>query len=106
MLDTQNLADNPGQSMSLSHPKDIDPREDELCQRKQSFVGFSTPSAKVSAFCRAVLCIIIPEEFWGIGEVREWNKRIMMRNVDRFIHLRRFESLTLHEVLQGLKVYL
>jgi hypothetical protein len=104
LLDTQNPTGKSGQSMPPSNSKDAHLSEIELPQRKQSFTDFSTPPAKVSAFCRAVLCAIIPEEFWGTGEVGGWNKRVMMRNVDRFIRLRRFESLALHEVLQGLKV--
>jgi telomerase reverse transcriptase len=64
----------------------------------------ATPSATVSAFCRAVLCRLIPHEFWGAGEAQVRNKAVFHRNVDRFIGLRRFETLSLHEVSQGIKV--
>jgi telomerase reverse transcriptase len=80
-------------------------RENESIPQRQSFADFATPPVKVSAFCRSVLSNIIPDEFWGFGEDGDWNKRSMMRNVDRFINLRKFESLSLHEVLQGLKVF-
>ncbi|KAI9782484.1 MAG: hypothetical protein M1839_004970 [Geoglossum umbratile] len=104
MLDTQIASSKSGKIVSPQGPVDTDPGENKLGQRKLSFTDFATPPAKVSAFCRAVICKIIPEEFWGTGEVGEWNKRIMLRNVDRFVNLRRYESLALHEVLQGLKI--
>ncbi len=72
--------------------------------RKSSEMDHATPSAMVSAFCRAVLSNLIPREFWGTGEVQIHNQRILYRNVGRFVELRRFESLSLHEVLQGMKV--
>ena len=58
----------------------------------------------VSAFCRAVLSRLLPSEFWGMGDTKAENEKVFQRNVDRFIQLRRFESLSLHEVCQGLKV--
>lgn len=67
-------------------------------------MDYATPIANVSAFCRAVLSKLIPNEFWGLGEVQSHNMRVFSRNVDRFITLRRFESLSLHEVVQGMKV--
>ena len=70
--------------------------------QKQSIMDFATPAADVSAFCRAVLSNVVPNEFWGSAE--DYNKRTVMRNVDRFVTMRRFESLSLHEVVQGVKV--
>ncbi|KAL9603334.1 MAG: hypothetical protein Q9219_001196 [cf. Caloplaca sp. 3 TL-2023] len=67
-------------------------------------IDFATPFSDVSAFCRAVLANIIPNDVWGSGLDGTYNKRAFMYNVDRFIRLRRFESLTLHAVIQGLKI--
>ncbi len=64
----------------------------------------ATPAAMVSAFCRAVLSHIIPPGFWGNGSDQAHNERVFQRNVDRFVELRRFETMSLHEVSQGLKV--
>lgn len=64
----------------------------------------STPTSLVSTFCRAVISHLVPNEFWGVGEIQTHNKRIIHQNIDRFVKLRRFESLSLHEVTQGLKV--
>ena len=74
--------------------------------RKPSMMGNATSTAMVSAFCRAVLSNLIPADFWGRGDVKSHNERVFHQNVDRFISLRRFESLSLHEVSQGLKVCL
>lgn len=65
---------------------------------------YATPSNSVSAFCRAVLLKVIPMGFFGYGPDGEQNRRIIMKHVDCFIKLRRFESLTLHEITKGLKV--
>jgi telomerase reverse transcriptase len=74
---------------------------------KPSFTSLeelACPVAHVSAFCQAVLSKIIPDGFWGEGEVLGHNKRVFLKKVDHFIKLRRFETMTLHEAVQGLKV--
>ncbi|KAI9715739.1 MAG: hypothetical protein M1812_005737 [Candelaria pacifica] len=71
---------------------------------KQSFIDFATPSAGVSAFCRAVISHVFPDQLWDSSGAGQENKRVILRNVDRFVHLRRFESLSLHEVTQNIKV--
>lgn len=79
-------------------------RNDRPIPRKESMMDHSTPTSLVSAFCRAVISQLVPNEFWGVGEVQNHNISIIHRNIDRFVKLRRFESLSLHEVTQGLKV--
>ncbi|TVY37815.1 Telomerase reverse transcriptase, partial [Lachnellula subtilissima] len=76
----------------------------EIAPRKPSMLNYATPEPMVSAFCRAVLLKLVPKEFWGAGDVRTHNEKTFLKNVDRFIGLRRFESLTLHDVSQGLKI--
>ncbi|KAJ5032244.1 uncharacterized protein L3040_008853 [Drepanopeziza brunnea f. sp. 'multigermtubi'] len=71
---------------------------------KPSMMNHATPTAMVSAFCRAVLSHLIPSDFWGTGDDRVHNERLFYKNIDRFIELRRFETLSLHEVTQGLKI--
>ncbi|KAJ9663453.1 Telomerase reverse transcriptase [Coniosporium apollinis] len=68
------------------------------------FTDLACPVSDVSAFCRAVLSKVVPKVFWGEGPTRSWNMRVFMRHVDRFVVLRKFESLTLHEVMQDLKI--
>ncbi|KAK2750170.1 hypothetical protein FQN57_004666 [Myotisia sp. PD_48] len=65
---------------------------------------YATPMSSVSAFCRAVLSNLIPNEMYGSGNEGIQNRDIVLRYVDKFICLRRFESLTLHEVSQCIKV--
>lgn len=69
-----------------------------------SLIPFATPTADVSAFCRAVLSKIIPRAFWGDGPEGSRNQAVVMQNANQFIHLGRHERLSLHTVSQGLKV--
>ena len=71
--------------------------------QRNSLVDLATPISSISAFCQAVLSKIIPNEFWGRGYVQEHNKQCFLKNVHRFLLLRRFESMCLHEVMQGMK---
>lgn len=75
-----------------------------LQPKKFSVKELATPTANVSAFCRAVLCRVVPDEFWGIGENQTHNINVLMQNTDRFVKLRRFENFSLHDVTQGMKV--
>ncbi|OAF54483.2 hypothetical protein VC83_09002 [Pseudogymnoascus destructans] len=72
--------------------------------KKDSIIDLATPSANVSAFCRAMLGRVIPDEFFGTGEDQTHNKQVLMKNVDRFINLRRFETHSLHDATQGMKI--
>lgn len=58
------------------------------------------PTAHVSAFCRAVVTKVIPKGFWGDND----NERAIMHCIDQFVGLRKFETLTLHQVTQKLQV--
>lgn len=69
-----------------------------------SIFDLATPPAKISAFCQAVLKKIIPNGFWGSGDVARHNESIFLGKIDHFILLRRFEGMSLHEVMQGIKV--
>lgn len=68
---------------------------DETC-----FTDMACPTAHVSAFCRAVLSKVVPNTFWGDND----NKRTIMHHIDQFVNLRKFETLTLHQVTQKLRV--
>ena len=73
-------------------------------KRKVNLTDYATPASAVSAFCRAVLLKIIPLPLFGDGPEGLANRKIIMRHVDAFIKMRRFESPSLHEVCSGLKV--
>ncbi|KAK3310065.1 uncharacterized protein B0T15DRAFT_22848 [Chaetomium strumarium] len=68
-----------------------------------SLTDLATPVSSVSALCQAVLSKVIPNEFWGQGATQEHNRACFLKSVHHFIHLRRFESMCLHEVMQGMK---
>lgn len=69
-----------------------------------TLTDLATPISSVSAFCQAVISKVIPKDFWGTGPVQEHNRACFLKKVHHFIHLRRFESMCLHEVMQGMKV--
>lgn len=72
--------------------------------KHDSLVELATPSSHVSSFCQAVLSKVIPDSFWGADTTKRHNKSTVMRSVDHFVRLRRFEAMSLHEIAQGLKV--
>lgn len=65
----------------------------------------ASASAEVSAFCRAAVRKVIPGAIWGVGDTAKHNTRQVMRSIDTFLRLRRYESLSLHDVLQGIRVH-
>ncbi|KAL8360048.1 hypothetical protein RB598_008400 [Gaeumannomyces tritici] len=69
-----------------------------------STLDLSSPVSHVSAYCQAVLSKIIPNDFWGTGNVQIENKRRFLKHVDHFVKLRRFETMNLHELKQGFKI--
>ncbi|RMZ73943.1 telomerase reverse transcriptase [Pyrenophora seminiperda CCB06] len=68
--------------------------------QQPSFTDMACPTAHVSAFCRAVVSKVIPKGLWG----DDHNQRTLMYWVDQFVDLRRFESLTLHQVTQEIHI--
>ncbi|KAK7416023.1 Telomerase reverse transcriptase [Neonectria punicea] len=48
---------------------------------------------------------MIPNEFWGDGETRSHNKSKILLKIDHFVKLRRFETMSLHEISQNLKIW-
>ncbi|KAK5064250.1 hypothetical protein LTR84_000083 [Exophiala bonariae] len=69
-----------------------------------SFLPHATSLEMVSAFCRSVIAKLLPQDALGAGSDGEHNMRIIMQRIDQFIRLRRFETLSLHQVMQGLRV--
>ncbi|KAJ5757647.1 uncharacterized protein N7511_006341 [Penicillium nucicola] len=71
---------------------------------RSCLTDYATPTSSVSAFCRSVLQKLIPRQLFGVGPGGAHNLRLILRNVDRFMKLRRFENLSLHEVCKGIKI--
>ena len=68
------------------------------------FFSCATPAANVSAFCRAVLKRTLPKDMFGAGDSGGGNWRHIWTTLDRFVKMRRFETLSLHGVCHGMKV--
>lgn len=85
-------------------PATLKSSSDLVLTSKKSFMEFASPVSQVSAFCRAVLSKVIPNDFWGAGLAGSRHKELIMNKVHIFIRLGRFESLTLHEVMHGIKI--
>jgi len=66
----------------------------------------ATPSANVSAFVRAIIGRLLPPGTWGTGEAGAKNQRSFFRSIDQLVRRGKYESLSLHEALQGLTVSL
>jgi telomerase reverse transcriptase len=73
-------------------------------QDRLGFMEFAMPATCVSAFCRAVITRAVPLESWGHTEIAFQNRASVLRHVDQFVRLRRHETLTMHDVLDGIKV--
>ena len=69
-----------------------------------SILAYATPTAHVSAFCRAVVKSVLPGNALGMGADGEHNMAVLFGQIDRFVGMRRYESLTLHEVYQNLRI--
>ncbi|KAI7488359.1 hypothetical protein KC351_g2021, partial [Hortaea werneckii] len=63
-------------------------------------VSYATSESRISAFCRAAIMTVFPKELWG-GLA---NRRIVLRNVDSFVRMRKYESMSMHDVLQPLQI--
>ena len=85
------------------HALEDDGKDRQLAYSSPSITDMANSHAEISAFCRSVMSKLIPNKFWGSSYEGE-NKREIMKSVDRFIALRRFESLSLHAVFQHIKV--
>ena len=83
-----------------NHKEDIKSASGQPAEQT-CFTDMACSTAHVSAFCRAAISKVIPRGFWGNDE----NQRVILFWVDQFVSLRKFESLTLHQVTQKLQVF-
>lgn len=73
-------------------------------ESNRSFLAHATPTPRVSAFCRAVLCSVLPKDAFGEGDDGHHNWSVMLHNVEAFIKGRRFETMSLEQVCQRLRL--
>ncbi|KAK6495865.1 hypothetical protein TWF481_002910 [Arthrobotrys musiformis] len=65
---------------------------------------YTTSSHSVYAFMRAVMNNIIPLGLWGAGKPALKNRDVFFGHMEKFVKLRRYETLSLHDVMQGFKL--
>jgi telomerase reverse transcriptase len=69
-----------------------------------SILAYATPTGNVSAFCRAVVRRVLPRNALGEGVDGEHNLQVLLGHVGRFVQMRRYESLSLHEIFQNVRI--
>ncbi|RMD43955.1 hypothetical protein DV735_g1255, partial [Chaetothyriales sp. CBS 134920] len=69
-----------------------------------SFLPYATSAASVAAFCKSVLLRLLPAYALGHGPTGHQNWHHLLGQVDHFVHARRFETLSLHQVTQHIKI--
>ena len=78
------------------------PRSQHGTSDQDSTFGQATLLGNVSAFCRTAIRRVFPPELLGDHEGETGNVAAIMRCVDSFVRLRRYETISLHEVVQGI----
>lgn len=69
-----------------------------------SILAHATPTAYVSAFCCAVIRRLLPGDALGVEADSEHNWSVLFAQIDHFVQMRKYESLTLHTVFQNLRI--
>ncbi len=69
-----------------------------------SFLPHSTPVARVSAFCQAVISNLLPQNYLGSGPDGKTNRDTILNTISDFVQMRRFETMNLHQAVQNLRV--
>ena len=89
------------------------PVNESICARQtysrsklseRSLTELACSPHNVSAFCRVIVKKVIPSEIWGLGVARLYNEKAILYCIDQFVRMRKFESPTLLEVIEGIKV--
>ncbi|KAI9701393.1 MAG: hypothetical protein M1820_006484 [Bogoriella megaspora] len=70
----------------------------------RGFTSFATPVSQVSAYCRAVILTVFPSCVWGDAESAVPNRSKVLHQIHRFLQARKQETISLHEILEGIKV--
>ncbi|KAH9178168.1 hypothetical protein EDB89DRAFT_1149847 [Lactarius sanguifluus] len=65
---------------------------------KPRFAEFACPFVEIYRFVVVVTKVVIPKDFWGGDE----NFRLVMTTLKNFISYRRYETISLHEIMRGL----
>lgn len=71
---------------------------------ESSFLPYTVSMDRVSAFCRSIFIKLLPSNLFGTDDEGRENWRSILSHIDRFVYMRKFETLSLHEVCSGLKL--
>ncbi|PIA90296.1 Telomerase reverse transcriptase [Cercospora beticola] len=80
------------------------PRHNTPAQGQQNSLDRACSLAEVSSFCRAAVMRVFRKDLWGTGEASSSNVKVLLSNVDTFVRLRRYETLSLHDVVQKMSL--
>ncbi|GAA5959406.1 hypothetical protein JCM21900_006848 [Sporobolomyces salmonicolor] len=88
-------------SVDISHASQILPhggtQAHEKAQAKPKLAGYACLSYEVERYVQAVVQEVIPRDFWGSAA----NFKLVQKNIVTFLRLRRYETLSIHAILQG-----
>ncbi|KAG8975768.1 hypothetical protein FRB90_009409, partial [Tulasnella sp. 427] len=91
-------------SIEVSHTSLIVPHGASQAKRhaqaKPRFIDFTCNFTEVYRFVASVVLTVIPRDIWGSKK----NLKVMLSHIAEFISCRRYESPTLHSLLQGFSI--
>lgn len=71
---------------------------------KTSTFDQASSHASVSAFCRAVIRNVFPPDTFGKTGSKSNSFEVVLHSVDTFVSLRRYETLSLHDIIQSIVI--
>ncbi|KAK5108265.1 hypothetical protein LTR62_008649 [Meristemomyces frigidus] len=80
------------------------------CPRRESFINShstmqcASTTAEVSSYCCAITKQVFPRDLWGDAVLGRDNERSITRKIDQFVRLRRYENMSMHDVMQGISL--
>jgi telomerase reverse transcriptase len=80
------------------------PRGQPKVSEQTSTFDHATTLTSVSAFCRAVIRNVFPSDALGESSSENHNFGVVMRSIDRFVYMRRYESFSLHDGMQEISL--
>lgn len=92
------------QQLPSTYPQANEDVSTSPSQADFSFLSHATPSSQVSTFCSAVMMRIVPRSSLGTGLDGKRNWNTLLHSVHRFVQMRRFETLNLHDVCSSLRI--
>ncbi|GAA5910442.1 telomerase reverse transcriptase [Sporobolomyces salmoneus] len=69
-------------------------------EKKPKLAEFACSPYEVESYVQAVVRDVIPRSFWG----SERNRKLVFKQISQFLRMRRFESISLHSLLQGFSI--